>query len=130
VGESTGTSRRDFYCILDESLVFDEALMFYGELRYSLLLGNMPLDSLWLNTKTMKVMRVIQTGSVPLPKHGADAPPQGLEPLPEEECALLRQNNTRFRCRFSRWENGNGRIVAQPVPFLDEREEVVDDADR
>lgn len=128
MGQTSGSARQDFYCILDESLMFDETMMFHGELRYSLLVGNMPLNSLWLNTKTMEVMRVVQTGDAPLAKHGSDIPPQGLQMLAEEECLLLRKNNTRFRCRYSRWENGNGRILARPISLFDESGDGIDDA--
>jgi hypothetical protein len=118
MAETGSAQRKDFYCILDETLMFDDGMMFGGELRNSLALGNMPLDSLWLNTKTMGVARVIQTARMPDGRNGSELPPQGLEPLSEEECLLLRQNNTRFRCRYSRWENGNGRVLAQLQPLF------------
>jgi hypothetical protein len=118
MAETGSAQRQDFYCILDEGLMFDDSMMFGGELRNSLSLGNMPLDSLWLNTKNMTVARVVQIASAPERRNGSELPPQGLEILSEEECLLLRQNNTRFRCRYSRWENGNGRVLAQPVPLL------------
>lgn len=108
MGEPTGSVKQDYFCILDESQCFDEALMFTGELLASLHLGHMPTDSLWLNIKTFDVARVIQTQGPPAYKSGATEPPQALELLPPGEVAMLRESNLRFRCRIKRWEEGNG----------------------